>query len=412
MSDNIAFDFKDLKDADLIIDAIYKGGDKGNTGDDPISKLFPKLGNMSGFRKVRRNDPSGKMAYVVLYTTMDELAWPDFLDYETGIFRYYGDNRTPGNDITHTKQGGNKLLEEVFSLLNSTSGIKDIPPFFIFKKCGKSSGRDVKFLGMAAPGNPNLSPDKDLVAFWRTIGDNRFQNYESYFTILDTKSEKITKSWLNALINDHDNSLQFAPKAWQDFINKGRVGIKALKSPKILDIPSKYNQLQCGVDQEKCLNEIRQQYLNNPYGFEGCAVRLVSMMDNHFMNFELTRPWRDGGRDAIGKYVITQGNGINQKLEIDCALEAKCYGKNTSVGVKPMSRLISRIRYRQFGILVTTSFVDSQAYKEVVSDGHPILIITASDIAYILQRNMIDSAKIKDWLKDIDLSITRTSRAI
>ena len=67
-----------------------------------------------------------------------------------------------------------------------------------------------------------------------------------------------------------------------------------------------------------------------------------------------------------------------------------------------MSRLISRIRYRQFGVLVTTSYVHDQAYKEVAEDGHPILIITASDISYILSRNMIDSSKINDWLNNIE----------
>ena len=72
---------------------------------------------------------------------------------------------------------------------------------------------------------------------------------------------------------------------------------------------------------------------------------------------------------------------MNYPLKIDCALEAKCYASDTAVRVRQMSRLISRIRYRQFGIMITTSYVDGQAYKEMVEDGHPILIVTASDIA-------------------------------
>lgn len=65
--------FDKLEKADLIIDAIYKGGKNGNSGDDPLSKLFPKLGNISGFRKVKRKDDPTKFAYVVLYTSMTEL---------------------------------------------------------------------------------------------------------------------------------------------------------------------------------------------------------------------------------------------------------------------------------------------------------------------------------------------------
>ena len=403
------FKFKDLHKADLIVDAVYEGGTSGNTGDDPISKLFPKLGNMSGFRKVKRTDGSGKLAYVVLYTTMSELEWPDYLDVETGVFRYYGDNRKAGNSLTNTKQGGNKLLEEVFAILNSNKNLDDIPPFFVFKKGDK--GRDVQFLGLAAPGNPNISPDKDLVAFWRTIDNNRFQNYESYFTILDTKNTPIKYEWLEDLLNNHSKSLVTAPKVWKDYITNGRNGIKALKAPRIFKMPTKYDQLQCNEDGKTCISAIREFYKDNPAGFEACAVRLAEMMDNHFENFVLTRPWRDGGRDAIGKYVISTGNTMaNFPLKIDCALEAKCYNENNSVGVKNMSRLISRIRYRQFGILVTTSYVDSQAYKEVVEDGHPILIVTCSDIAYILSRNMIDSTKIQEWLKNVDSSDARFAK--
>lgn len=392
--------FENLKGQNLIVDEVYEGGKAGNTGDDPISKLFPRLGNMSGFRKVKREDNPTKLAYVVLYTSMSELEWPDYLDVETGIFRYYGDNRKAGNELTKTKQGGNKLLEEVFSILNSGENLQDIPPFFVFKKTG--NGRDVQFLGLAAPGNPSISPDKDLVAFWRTIGNNRFQNYESYFTILDTKNTPIKYEWLEALLYNHDRSIEIAPKVWRDFVEKGRNGIKALKAPKIFKIPSKYEQLQCSEDGKRCLNSIRSFYSENPTGFEACAVRIVEMMDNHFENFSITRPWRDGGRDAIGYYCISTGNQANYPLKIDCALEAKCYSENNSVGVKNMSRLISRIRYRQFGILVTTSYVHDQAYKEVAEDGHPILIVTASDIAYILARNMVDSSKINNWLYNID----------
>lgn len=392
--------FNDLTNSNLIVDAIYKGGRLGHSGDDPISKLFPKLGNQSGFRKKMREDDRNEIAYVVLYTNMAELEWPDYLDVETGIFRYYGDNRKSGNELTKTKQGGNRLLEKIFGVLNSGKNLDKIPPFFVFKKCAE--GRDVQFLGLAAPGNPSISPDKDLVAFWRTMGDSRFQNYEAYFTILDTRNEVIKREWLESLLYNHKNNLKCAPSVWKNFILKGRSGIKALKAPRIVKIPSKYEQLQCSVDGKDCLNIIRNHYKDSPTGFESCAVKIVEMMDNNFDNFILTRPWRDGGRDAVGYYFISTGNIVNYPLKIECALEAKCYSDCNGVNVKNMSRLISRIRYRQFGILITTSYVDSQAYHEVFEDGHPILIITASDIVYILKRNMIDSLKINEWLINID----------
>lgn len=192
------YGFEELENADLVIDAIYKGGTVPNMSAEPFHKLLPNCENSGGFRKVLRKDGSGKYAYVVLYTSMEELEWPDYLDEETGVFRYYGDNREPGRELTDTKKKGNKILETVFALLNEGTHLEDIPPFLVFKKTGV--GRNIQFLGLAAPGNPTISPDKDLVAFWRTVKEKRFQNYEAYFTILNTGKEAIPKAWLNELI--------------------------------------------------------------------------------------------------------------------------------------------------------------------------------------------------------------------
>jgi hypothetical protein len=52
-------------------------------------------------------------------------------------------------------------------------------------------------------------------------------------------------------------------------------------------------------------------------------------------------------------------------MSLDFALEAKCYAPENGVGVKELSRLVSRLRHRQFGILVTASFLGHQAYQEL-----------------------------------------------
>ena len=48
-----------------------------------------------------------------------------------------------------------------------------IPPFFVFRKGFR--GRDIVFLGLAAPGAPDVTPRDDLVAVWKTMGQQRFQ---------------------------------------------------------------------------------------------------------------------------------------------------------------------------------------------------------------------------------------------
>ena len=110
----------------------------------------------------------------------------------------------------------------------------------------------------------------------------------------------------------------------------------------------------------------------------------------------VTRPSVDGGRDTIGRYRV---GPLADQISLDFALEAKCYGPENGVGVKELSRLISRLRHRQFGILVTTSYLGHQAYEELRSDRHPVIVISGADIAAILVKAGIGTPDaVQQWL--------------
>lgn len=180
-----------------------------------------------------------------------------------------------------------------------------------------------------------------------------------------------------------------------------------MKAERLRRTPTRFDQMQADNEGLECLKIIRKYYKDYAQGFEACTTNIVQKMDHNFVDCYLTCPWRDGGRDAGGHYQIAGGRMTNAPLRLDCALEAKCYNENNGVGVKEMSRLISRIRYRQFGIFVITSYVSAQAYQEVVDDGHPIVIVTATDIARILRQNSIFYDDVGEWLNAIDQSDDR-----
>jgi hypothetical protein len=49
---------------------------------------------------------------------------------------------------------------------------------------------------------------------------------------------------------------------------------------------------------------------------------------------------------------------------------------------------------------VTTSYVDSQAYREIKEDQHPIVIISAIDIVGLLKSHgHADHAAVGNWLR-------------
>jgi hypothetical protein len=143
---------------------------------------------------------------------------------------------------------------------------------------------------------------------------------------------------------------------------------------------------------------VRDHFKDRPHAFEHCAAAIARMMLPDIASLDVTRPSRDGGRDAVGQHRLGKGPG---SIMVDFALEAKCYSPPNSFGVRDMSRLISRLRHRQFGILVTTTWVDLQAYREIKEDQHPIIVVAGRDIVDLLRTNGFGSASaVSAWLND------------
>jgi hypothetical protein len=388
MEDYRIYQFKDLQNVDLIVDALYEGGTYGNAGDDPISKLVG-CGNQGGFRYVGSLDAGIRLC--VLYSSLSDMDWPDSLDLETGQFVYYGDNKSPGHDLHNTWRKGNEVLRNVFNDLHS-GGRLEIPPFFVFTKGPK--GRDVFFRGIAVPGAIGLGSREDLVAIWKTKNGQRFQNYRATFTILN--APVIDRRWINEF-QEEAAPLENAPSAWNRWITTGDY------DPLVAPRTERHRKREEQIPRQGVRREILEKIIgyfknhdNKEYAFEKCAAEIARMMDSNIVACDLTRPWRDGGRDAIGKYRIGTGNCA---IDVEFALEAKCHEIRVGSGVRETSRLISRLRYRQFGIFITTSYVSEQAYKEIIEDNHPVIILGGGDITDILINAGLSNLDIvSNWL--------------
>jgi hypothetical protein len=380
------FSFSSIVTADLVIDAVYEGGTKGNSADDVLGKLIPGAGNQGGFRQVG-GWTSPRL--VVLYSSMDDPDWPDFIDIYTGVFTYFGDNKRPGRALHEHQRHGNELLRSCFEILHNAPGQRvKIPPFLVFTKGDK--GRDVIFRGLAVPGVEG-DPTDDLVAIWRTKGGQRFQNYRAKITILDTGV--VIRQWIEAL-RTGDPLHASAPSAWLKWIDKGVY--QPLIAEPTIEYRSKEQQTPSAGRDESLVLCIYAYFKDNPHGFEHCAARLAAMMDPNINIEVITRPSVDGGRDAIGTYRV---GPLADRISLDFALEAKCYAPDNGVGVKELSRLISRLRHRQFGILVTTSYLSQQAYEELRRDRHPVVVIAGGDIAAILVKAGVGTpAAVTQWL--------------
>lgn len=152
-----------------------------------------------------------------------------------------------------------------------------------------------------------------------------------------------------------------------------------------------------GRELVKAIHQYFTQELSAPQCFEACAVDIWRRCAPATGEVDLTRPYRDGGRDAVGSYLLGPSG---DRLAVEFALEAKCYALANAVGVREMSRLISRLRFRQFGVFVTTSYFHQQAYEEVRLDQHPVALISARDICEILAATGVATpGAISHWLR-------------
>jgi hypothetical protein len=386
MADAKIIPIAELGSAELHVDAIYQGGRKGNAGDDPFPALL-SLSNQGGFR-YRGNLSAIEM--LVLTSSISDPDWPDTLDRETSVFTYFGDNKRPGRGIHETPRHGNEILRRIFEDANlGASQRTHVPPIFVFSNTGE--WRDVMFLGLAVPGVSEHPTSDDLVAIWRMSNGLRFQNYRARFTILDVPL--VPRAWLQDLISGNSNS-PHAPPPWKEWVQTGRY--RPLKSTRSIEYRKKTEQLPATSEGVAVINAIHKFFADRPHDFERCAAAIARLMLPDIASLDLTRPSRDGGRDAVGQLKIGRGAGT---ILVDFALEAKCYGLKNPVGVREMSRLISRLRHRQFGILITTSYVDLQAYREIKEDQHPIIVISAVDIIELLKSvGHSDVSAVRTWL--------------
>lgn len=383
----------------LRVDRLYRNTNDWKKEKDEFNRFFrfqdgKGITNTPGFRpkSSRAADSTDilKCVFCVLVTNLGEIEWPDSLDLETGIFTYYGDNRKPGTAISDTQVGGNRLLEAVFERLHAQKR-NEVPPFLCFEVVRTTDGSFMKFLGVACPGAQNVSALDDLVGVWRVRAKHRFQNYRATFTIL--KDELIKRAWLQDLV-DGVRPIESAhcPTGWRHWVKTGIY--QALECRRNAQPRSKSEQLPADGEETRVLNQLYTQLTDRE--FEFASAEIARLLDPRFTDLVVTQAVRDGGRDVVGSYVV--GHSGHQ-VRLSAYIEAKRWNPRSAIGVKPMMRLISRLKHRDIGVFVTTSFFDKQVQAELIADNHPVMLVSGGDVAkLLLARELGTPDTLQEWV--------------
>jgi hypothetical protein len=288
--------FADLSRADLLVDGYYFGDRRGNAGDDPVGRLIP-VGNQGGFR-FRGSPRTDTVRIAALFSTGRDPDWPDSLDELSGLFTYYGDNKSPGRELHATERGGNILLRDAFArCYGSPADRAKVPPFLLFTNTG--TYRDVRFRGLLAPGSSASNSDDDLQAIWRTKAGLRFQNYRARFTVLDVPV--VSRAWIDEVLAG-DIAGPDCPVPWRAWV-EGRAYHALIAKPTSI-VRSREAQTPADPVGREILSAVYTWFAARPHDFEACAVELWRMIAPATGPVEITPPSRDRGRDAIGQYLL------------------------------------------------------------------------------------------------------------
>ena len=194
----------------------------------------------------------------------------------------------------------------------------------------------------------------------------------------------IPLAWLTDLEKRNGYESPFAPPAWKSYIDGHSVQPLMCKLERM--VKTREEQLPSEDLDIQMLNIIHDYFIEKDHGysFEKFANELTMSMEDRVVDISTTSPYKDGGFDGVGKYKLFKDS--QNEVLVDFYLQAKCYALDNAVVVKDTSRLISRIKDRQFGIMFTTSYVAKQAYEEILEDGHPIIIMTGKNIIDYLKK--------------------------
>lgn len=93
-----------------------------------------------------------------------------------------------------------------------------------------------------------------------------------------------------------------APEVWNQWVQTG--AYRPLTFKPITVIRTVAEQMPDTENKIAILRVVYEHYKDSPYQFEGFATRIFQMHDRHVIIDQITRASIDGGRDAIGLYVL------------------------------------------------------------------------------------------------------------
>ena len=309
-----------------------------------------------------------------------ENPWHDEIEPDRGYARYYGDNRTPGDDPA--KSLGNSQLLAQFELHASPhQAARELAAPLLLFQSGRKGYKEFCGLGL-------LTGAQRVTQYSQRNG-GFFTNYlfEIALLTLTEEDEGVSALWLRDRRNPGNATTvanASAPSAWNSWIRHGKPVVEKLRRRVVrYHIASKSDQLPSANSAErKSLETIYSYYDGKKSRFEALAAMAcesaVRQTGGNYQRGWLTRGTGDGGLDFVGRIDVGEGFGRTKLVVLG---QAKCERIDAPTGGNHLARTVARLRRGWLGAYVTTSFFSPAVQKEVYEDQYPLLLLNGRQLA-------------------------------
>ncbi|MFE9575758.1 caspase family protein [Nocardia sp. NPDC006044] len=162
----------------------------------------------------------------------------------------------------------------------------------------------------------------------------------------------------------------------------------------VSDVPTVSQQLPDDSTGLEMLDAIRRRFDGRESDFLQCALSIWRLIEPTTGKCEIVRA--KNGSTVAGKYML---GPIDDRIELEFQLDARCYPVAKGVDYSAMERLISRIRNCHFGVFLTLSYVEEAVYQHIRSEQQPVTVVCGKDVIDVLQtRGCTNAAEVEEWL--------------
>jgi hypothetical protein len=317
--------------------------------------------------------------------------WQDHFAPDEGYVRYFGDQRTPGQQAGAS--AGNRLLIDEFEQFHSHSSPESrvrATPLLFFRRVihnGTAQGFP-QFQGFGVITGVRL-----VSQFNEALGEP-FANFEFECAVLDlaAEGEVFDWEWINArrtkALSTEDTHAR-APTSWRRWAGHGLDELEAVRrrvlrrriAPVTEQVPPS------GSPERKLLNSIHAHYDGKKRVFESLAsaiaARVLSPTGVGYKTHGLTKGSGDFGIDFVGQLDI--GEGFSRTALVVLG-QAKCIKPTRTANAADIARTVARLRRGWLGAFVTTGAFSEPSQKETYEDRYPIVLIPGSRVADEVKR--------------------------